>query len=109
MDISTPTYLDFLHGGLNFQLPHHLMPRTPRFNFRAVAKEVEKWVLEEQELVQDGIFEGEKLKKGEGLVYKKMEFVEANRDVLGVLKSVAQQVHLLVECAKADAKGELHH
>lgn len=23
MDIACPTYLDFLHGGLNFQTPHH--------------------------------------------------------------------------------------
>lgn len=52
---------------------------------------------------------GEKLKPNEGLVYKKMEFVEANRSVLGVLKNVAQQASLLLEVAKADAKGELHH
>ncbi|KAI5478641.1 delta8-fatty-acid desaturase [Pseudohyphozyma bogoriensis] len=109
MDISCPEYLDFLHGGLNFQVPHHLLPRTPRFRFRAVAKEVEKWVKEEQALVVDGVWEGHRLKENEGLVFKKMEFVEANRDVLGVLESVAQQVKFIAKVAAADARGELHH
>lgn len=106
MDIACPTYLDFLHGGLNFQVPHHLLPRLPRFRFRAVASEVEKWVLEEQALVEKG-WKGDKLKEGEGLVYLKMEFVQANRSVLGVLKSVGQQVHLLGRVAEAQAKGEI--
>jgi delta8-fatty-acid desaturase len=92
MDISCPTYLDFLHGGLNFQTPHHLFPRIPRFRFRAVALEVAKWVEEERELVKDGTWEGEKLKENEGLIYKHMSFVEGNRDVLGVLQAVGQQV-----------------
>lgn len=108
MDVECPLYLDFLHGGLNFQLPHHLFPRVPRFRFRAVAKEVEQWVKEEQDLVKDGTFKGRKLKPNEGLVYKKMTFVEGNKDVLGVLKAVADQVHLLAKVAEADAKGELH-
>lgn len=42
-------------------------------------------------------------------MYKKMQFVEANRDVLGVLKAVADQVVLLGRVAKAEAKGELSH
>lgn len=109
MDISCPEYLDFLHGGLNFQTPHHLFPRTPRFRFRAAALEVEKWVIAEQALVADGKFNGIALKRNEGLVYKKMQFVEANRDVLGVLKAVADQVVLLGRVAKAEAKGELSH
>ncbi|KWU43405.1 fatty acid/sphingolipid desaturase, partial [Rhodotorula sp. JG-1b] len=92
MDISCPTYLDFLHGGLNFQTPHHFFPRIPRFRFRAVAKEIEQW-----------------LKEGEGIRYKKMTFVEGNRSVLGVLRDVAQQVELLAKVAEKDAKGELHH
>ena len=50
-----------------------------------------------------------KLKKGEGLKYKKMEFVEANRDVLGVLQNVATQVKFMAVVAEADAKGEIEH
>jgi delta8-fatty-acid desaturase len=122
MDISCPTYLDFLHGGLNFQTPHHFFPRIPRFRFRAVAK-IEQWVEEENALIEvrtekdpeTGIetetrwWEGQKLKEGEGIRYKKMTFVEGNRSVLGVLRDVAQQVELLAKVAEKDAKGELHH
>ena len=109
MDIACPPYLDFLHGGLNFQTPHHLFPRIPRFRFRAVARELEQWVKDEQALVKDGSYRGHKLKEGEGLVYKKMTFTEGNMTVLRVLKDVADQVKLLAKVAEADAKGELHH
>lgn len=109
MDISCPTWMNWIHGGLNYQVSHHLLPRTPRFNFIPVAEVVSQWVKEEQELVKDGYWNGEKLKEGEGLVYKKMQFVEANRDVLGVLKSVAEQAKLLLEVARKDARGELQH
>ena len=30
MDVDCPPYLDFLHGGLQFQAVHHLFPRVPR-------------------------------------------------------------------------------
>lgn len=29
MDISCPPYLDFLHGGLNFQVEHHVRFHIP--------------------------------------------------------------------------------
>ncbi|GAA5984608.1 hypothetical protein JCM10908_003421 [Rhodotorula pacifica] len=123
MDISCPTYLDFLHGGLNFQTPHHFFPRIPRFRFRAVAKAIERWVEEENALIEvrmekdaaTGVetetrwWKDQQLKEGEGIRYKKMTFVEGNRSVLGVLKDVAQQVELLAKVAAKDAKGELHH
>ncbi|GAA6010551.1 hypothetical protein JCM10207_001361 [Rhodosporidiobolus poonsookiae] len=118
MDIASPAYLDFLHGGLNFQTPHHLFPRLPRFRFRAVARLVEEWVVEENKLVEvrkdeDGNesrwWAGHKLGDHEGLVYKKMAFVEGNRSVLGVLRDVGGQVRLLAKVAEADAKGQLHH
>jgi delta8-fatty-acid desaturase len=116
MDISCPNYLDFLHGGLNFQTPHHLFPRIPRFQFRRVALEVEKWV--EQENSQISFDENLKRKvwrgkvvlgENEGLVYKKMSFVEGNKSVLGVLKDVADQARLLCKVAEKEAKGELSH
>ncbi|GAA6030804.1 hypothetical protein JCM8097_008884 [Rhodosporidiobolus ruineniae] len=118
MDVSCPSYLDFLHGGLNFQTPHHLFPRLPRFRFRQVAKMIDQWVEEENALVEvreeeDGSesrwWNGFRLREHEGLTYKKMTFVEGNRSVLGVLKDVGDQVRLLAKVAEADAKGELHH
>jgi len=114
MDISCPSYLDFLHGGLNFQTPHHLLPRIPRFRFRQVAKEVEKWVNEENAQITEGddggkYWKGIKLGENEGLNYKKMTFVEGNKSVLGVLKDVADQARLLCKVAEKEAKGELEH
>ncbi|KAM0747773.1 fatty acid/sphingolipid desaturase [Meredithblackwellia eburnea MCA 4105] len=108
-DLSCPPYLDFLHGGLNWQVVHHLYPRLPRFKLRAAATEIQAWVREEQELVKNGTFNGQKLKPGEGLVYKQIQFTEANKNVLGVLKNIADQVRVLGMVAQAEAKGELHH
>lgn len=34
IDIDTPYWLDWFHGGLNFHLVHHLYPRMPRYNYR---------------------------------------------------------------------------
>jgi hypothetical protein len=34
MDVSCPPWLDFFHGGLQFQVIHHLFPRVPRHNLR---------------------------------------------------------------------------
>ncbi|GAA5824740.1 hypothetical protein JCM11251_005322 [Rhodosporidiobolus azoricus] len=114
MDISCPPYLDFLHGGLNFQTPHHLFPRLFRFRFREVSAKVAEWVEEENKQIEtreDGSrwWKGFKLGENEGLVYKKMTFVEGNKDVLGLMRDVGAQVKLLAQVAKADAKGELHH
>jgi len=36
MDVDCPPWLDFLHGGLQFQAVHHLFPRVPRHNLRAL-------------------------------------------------------------------------
>lgn len=34
MDIDCPTWMDWFHGGLQFQLQHHIFPRVPRWNLR---------------------------------------------------------------------------
>lgn len=36
MDIDCNEWLDWLHGGLQFQVAHHLFPRLPRHNLRKV-------------------------------------------------------------------------
>ncbi|PZQ65198.1 MAG: hypothetical protein DI553_12955 [Cutibacterium acnes] len=36
MDVDCPAWLDFIHGGLQFQAVHHLFPRVPRHNLRKV-------------------------------------------------------------------------
>jgi len=34
MDVACPPWMDWAHGGLNFQLEHHLFPRVPRWKLR---------------------------------------------------------------------------
>lgn len=34
MNIDCPKYMDWFHGGLQFQVEHHLWPRLPRHNLR---------------------------------------------------------------------------
>ncbi|XP_067945133.1 uncharacterized protein [Watersipora subatra] len=52
IDIITPLWLDWFHGGLNFHLVHHLYPRMPRHNFRK-ATEYVKQVCDEHGLIYD--------------------------------------------------------
>ncbi|KAJ3113440.1 hypothetical protein HK098_007710 [Nowakowskiella sp. JEL0407] len=81
MDVECPRWLDWFHGGLQFQVIHHLFPRIPRHRLRSIKPMVIK-------LAQDN-----------GLVYHSHEFVKSNKIVLGVLKEVADQVGFLVEAA----------
>ncbi|KAJ4387991.1 hypothetical protein N0V93_008594 [Gnomoniopsis smithogilvyi] len=43
MDVDCPQWLDFFHGGLQFQAIHHLYPRIPRHNLRATQKLVQEF------------------------------------------------------------------
>ncbi|XP_055388980.1 acyl-CoA 6-desaturase-like [Condylostylus longicornis] len=40
LDIKTPIWMDWFHGGLNFHQVHHLYPRMPRHRFREATKRV---------------------------------------------------------------------
>merc|ERR1711968_333571 len=41
MNVDCPTWMDWFHGGLQFQIEHHLWPRLPRHNLRR-ARELTK-------------------------------------------------------------------
>mmetsp|Transcript_17587 Transcript_17587/g.38485 ORF Transcript_17587/g.38485 Transcript_17587/m.38485 type:complete len:547 (-) Transcript_17587:29-1669(-) len=41
-NVSCPTYMDWFHGGLQFQLEHHLFPRLPRHNLRIAREQILK-------------------------------------------------------------------
>ncbi|KAH0543903.1 hypothetical protein FGG08_001804 [Glutinoglossum americanum] len=82
MDVQCPAWLDFIHGGLQFQAVHHLFPRVPRHNLRRV-----------QTLVREFC-------KDVGIEYKILGFVDGNKEVLGRLGEVGKQVELLVQCQK---------
>ncbi|CAH7670083.1 fatty acid desaturase-domain-containing protein [Phakopsora pachyrhizi] len=87
MDVDCPSYLDFIHGGLNMQIAHHLFPRLPRHNLRIVTnKFVKPWC------------------KEIGLNYQSFKFMESNLKVLNVLQEVSNQIQILKLVASSQAK-----
>lgn len=85
MDVDCPPWLDFLHGGLQFQAIHHLYPRIPRHNLRKA-----------QGLVREFC---EEVK----IPYAIYGFVEGNERVVGKLGEVAKQARILEECRRVVA------
>ena len=86
MDVDCPQWLDFVHGGLQFQAIHHLYPRMPRHNLRRA-----------QKLVQEFCKEVE-------IPYAIYGFVDGNKEVIGRLADVGRQAAILAECQKTLAK-----
>jgi sphingolipid 8-(E)-desaturase len=80
MDVDCPPWLDFAHGGLQFQVIHHLFPRVPRHNLRKT-----------QKLVQDFCDEV-------GIPYALYGFASCNGQVIGRLAEVSQQAAILAKC-----------
>ncbi|KAF9870395.1 fatty acid desaturase [Colletotrichum karsti] len=92
MDVDCPTWLDFFHGGLQFQVVHHMYPRIPRHNLRKTQKLV-------QEFCNDV-----------GIPYALYGFVDGNKDVIGRLAEVSRQAAILAKCQKAVVKsGDILH
>ncbi|EJT99489.1 delta 8-sphingoloid desaturase protein [Dacryopinax primogenitus] len=88
-DVSCPSSMEWVHGGLQLQVTHHLFPRLPRHNLKAASKLVKLYAQEQ------------------GLEYAEFGFVETNGQVLGVLREVANQVEVFCKVAKAEAEGNL--
>ncbi|KAF9729653.1 Delta 8-(E)-sphingolipid desaturase 2 [Paraphaeosphaeria minitans] len=82
MDVDCPAWLDWFHGGLQFQAVHHLFPRVPRHNLRQVQGLVRNFCDKTQ------------------LKYQCYGFVDGNKIVLSRLEEVATMVTTLVECQK---------
>ncbi|KAI9764513.1 MAG: hypothetical protein M1835_007557 [Candelina submexicana] len=89
MDVDCPEWLDFLHGGLQFQAIHHLYPRIPRHNLRRT-----------QKLVQDFCIDA-------GIPYALYGFVDGNKEVIGRLREVGRQAAILAQCQKTLAEREV--
>lgn len=92
MDVDCPQWLDFFHGGLQFQAIHHLYPRIPRHNLRATQRLV-------QEFCEDV-----------GIPYALYGFVGGNKKVIGRLADVARQAAILAKCQQtlAESGDPLH-
>lgn len=88
MDVDCPQWLDFFHGGLQFQVIHHLYPRIPRHNLRRT-----------QKLVQDFCNEV-------GIPYALYGFVDGNKKVVGTLAEVSRQAAILAKCQKVICESD---
>ncbi|KAE9366333.1 fatty acid/sphingolipid desaturase [Stipitochalara longipes BDJ] len=92
MDVDCPPWLDFFHGGLQFQAVHHLFPRVPRHNLRRT----QKLVMEFCEDVK--------------IPYALYGFVDGNREVIGKLAEVSRQAAILAKCQRTVAeRGDIFH
>merc|ERR1712022_74245 len=86
MNIDCPWYMDWFHGGLQFQIEHHLWPRLPRHNLREARKYTKAlckkykihyhepgWFEAQKEMVsamRDVALKAQKLEKGDGGFYQ---------------------------------------
>ena len=92
MDVDCPEWLDFFHGGLQFQAVHHLFPRVPRHNLR----KAQKFVIE--------------FCKETGIPYSIYGFHDGNKEIIGRLGEVARQAKVMAQCQKVMMeKGEFGH
>ncbi|PVI07424.1 fatty acid desaturase [Periconia macrospinosa] len=91
MDVDCPQWLDFFHGGLQFQAIHHLYPRIPRHNLRRT-----------QKLVQDFCNEVD-------IPYALYGFVDGNKVVIGKLRDVGRQAAIFAECQRSIMEGAHSH
>ncbi|KAK3301502.1 fatty acid delta-6 desaturase [Chaetomium fimeti] len=91
MDVDCPPWLDFFHGGLQFQAIHHLFPRIPRHNLRKTQRLV-------QEFCDDV-----------GIPYALYGFVDGNKQVIGRLADVARQAAILAKCQSVMTGSEPGH
>jgi delta8-fatty-acid desaturase len=73
LDIDCPSCMDWFHGGLQFQVVHHLFPRFPRHNLRKIRNALMIFC------------------KKHALEYHSVGFFEANRRMITHLASVSAE------------------
>ncbi|KAI9830243.1 MAG: hypothetical protein M1819_005770 [Sarea resinae] len=88
MDVDCPQWLDFFHGGLQFQAIHHLYPRMPRHNLRPAQKLVQQFCNDVD------------------IPYALFGFVDGNKEVIGKLGDIARQAAILAKCQRTIAASE---
>ncbi|KAI0015838.1 fatty acid desaturase [Xylariomycetidae sp. FL0641] len=88
MDIDCPPWLDFFHGGLQFQVIHHLYPRIPRHNLRRTQKLVQEFCNEVN------------------IPYALYGFVDGNKEVIGTLAEVSKQAAILAKCQQVISESD---
>ncbi|KAJ9171454.1 hypothetical protein P3X46_014821 [Hevea brasiliensis] len=91
LDISCSSWMDWMYGGLQFQLEHHLFPRLPRCQLRRVSP-----------LVRD-------LCKKHNLPYRSLSFWEANISTIRTLRTAALQARDLTNPTPKNLVWEAVH
>jgi len=81
MDINCSRWMDWFHGGLQYQVEHHLFPRLPRHHLREARRSVEEICAKH------------------GLKYTAESFVEGNATLVRTLSRTARAV-------RASKKGD---
>ncbi|KAI3687346.1 hypothetical protein L1987_81041 [Smallanthus sonchifolius] len=79
LNITCSEFMDWFHGGLQFQIEHHLFPRLPRCHLRKISP-----------FVKD-------LCKKHGLPYDSASFYKANEMTVATLRAMALQAHDLTK------------
>lgn len=77
MDIECYPWLDFVHGGLQFQIEHHLFPRLPRHKLRDAKVKIQE------------------LCKKHNIPYRSKTFWEANIEIIQKLKETAAKAQCI--------------
>ncbi|KAI8897284.1 fatty acid desaturase-domain-containing protein [Globomyces pollinis-pini] len=78
MDVDCPRWLDWLHGGLQFQVSHHLFPRVPRHHLRTITPYIMEFA------------------KKHDIPYHTYTFTKGNTFVLQHLQDIANQVSAIL-------------
>ncbi|EKJ68431.1 hypothetical protein FPSE_11439 [Fusarium pseudograminearum CS3096] len=86
MDVDCPAWMDFVHGGLQFQAVHHLFPRLPRHNLRKAQQMIREFCADT------------------GVPYSILNFTDGNRKVLGRLQDVSDQLDIMIKCQQHMAR-----
>jgi len=73
LNVDCSPWMDWFHGGLQFQVEHHLFPRLPRCHYRKIAP-----------LVRDFC-------KRNGLVYSSASFWQSNLMIVRTLRNAAME------------------
>ena len=89
MDVNCPPWMDFFHGGLQFQAVHHLFPRLPRYNLRKASTLVREFSMVT------------------GVGYEVFGFGECNGKVLSRLEEVGRQAAVMKMCQESVVKRGL--
>lgn len=89
MNVDCPEWFDWFHGGLQFQIEHHLLPRLPRKNLRKASVRIRQFA--------------DKF----GLPYHAHTFIKANCVVYDQLKRQADTMRTMNDKAAANEPNRL--